>query len=381
MPAASTTEDSTSTDSNGGPAPDWPEPGLPRSSGRWAGRDLDSNPVERRTNEIGRELFDRMGRGPRPWQRAWWEARFIGATLDDPLVRVQLFRFIDALPALHTDQAVRRHLAEYLAEAGDRVPWWLRLAIELAPPGSAREGWLAGAARSSAGVMARKFIAGATPAEAIQTVVGLRRRRLAFTADLLGEAVISELEADRLPANLPDAPARPGRPDPLRARDPADRPRRARPDSSRQSFAQAVELDGPLRADPRRDNRSSTSRRGCGRSCGSPARKAPRSTSIWSNTPIARSATSCSAGCSRNPSFATGPMWESWCRPITQTPRPSCGCCATGSSAAALRSRSAWSRARTGIMRSRPPGGWAGPSRFTCRNGRATPASSDVPAT
>ena len=44
--------------------------------------------------------------------------------------------------------------------------------------------------------MARKFIAGATPDEALQTVLGLRRRKLAFTADLLGEAVISEAEAD-----------------------------------------------------------------------------------------------------------------------------------------------------------------------------------------
>ncbi len=56
--------------------------------------------LEARTQEIGRELFERIGRGPKPWQRAWWEERFIAATLDDPLVRVQLFRFIDALPAL-----------------------------------------------------------------------------------------------------------------------------------------------------------------------------------------------------------------------------------------------------------------------------------------
>ena len=34
------------------------------------------------------------------------------------------------------------------------------------------------------------------PDEALQTVLALRRRKLAFTADLLGEAVISEAEAD-----------------------------------------------------------------------------------------------------------------------------------------------------------------------------------------
>ena len=120
----------------------------------------------------------------------------MAATLDDPLVRVQLFRFIDALPALKDSGSIRRHLAEYLAEAGDAVPWWLRLALRMAPEGSTRAEWLAGTARLAAGVMARKFIAGATPDEALQTVLALRRRKLAFTADLLGEAVISEAEAD-----------------------------------------------------------------------------------------------------------------------------------------------------------------------------------------
>jgi RHH-type transcriptional regulator, proline utilization regulon repressor / proline dehydrogenase / delta 1-pyrroline-5-carboxylate dehydrogenase len=194
MPAASRTEGSTTTDSNGGPAPEMALSPSVLTSAREQSIPLDA--LDRQTKQIGRELFDRMGRGPRPWHRAWWENLFIGATLDDPLVRVQLFRFIDALPALHTDQAVRRHLAEYLAEAGERTPWWLSRAIRLAPADSDREAWLARAARFSAGVMARKFIAGATPAEAIQTVIGLRRRRLAFTADLLGEAVISELEAE-----------------------------------------------------------------------------------------------------------------------------------------------------------------------------------------
>ncbi len=120
----------------------------------------------------------------------------MGATLDDPAVRVQLFRFIDALPALKDSDSVRRHLAEYLDEAGDAVPWWLEFSLRMAPAGSARADWLAEAARTAAGLMARKFIAGATPAEALETVMALRSRKLAFTADLLGEAVISEAEAD-----------------------------------------------------------------------------------------------------------------------------------------------------------------------------------------
>ncbi len=119
-----------------------------------------TGPLIARTQEIGRELFERIGRGPKPWHRAWWDDRVMNWTLADPLVRVQLFRFIDALPALRSPGSVRRHLSEYLAEAGDGVPWWLSLAVKMAPPGTDREALLAWSARSAAGVMARKFIAG-----------------------------------------------------------------------------------------------------------------------------------------------------------------------------------------------------------------------------
>src|SRR4051794_10259127 len=119
--------------------------------------------LEARTRAIGRELFERVGHGPRPWERGWWDDRLMALTVGDPLVKVQLFRFIDALPALPTDEAVRRHLAEYMAEAGGRVPAWLRLALAHAPSGTWRSRRLAGLARFAATHMARRFIAGATP--------------------------------------------------------------------------------------------------------------------------------------------------------------------------------------------------------------------------
>ena len=196
MPAASKTEENARTISGSHAGP--PASDSPSGDFRVVSRDqsLSSQALDASTQKIGRELFERIGRGTKPWQRAWWEEKFIAGTLDDPLVRVQLFRFIDALPALKTTDSVRRHLAEYLAEAGDRVPWWLNLGLRLAPAGTQRAEWLAATARASAGVMARKFIAGATPDEARVTVMALRARRLAFTADLLGEAVISEAEAD-----------------------------------------------------------------------------------------------------------------------------------------------------------------------------------------
>jgi RHH-type proline utilization regulon transcriptional repressor/proline dehydrogenase/delta 1-pyrroline-5-carboxylate dehydrogenase len=108
---------------------------------RTASGGLDAKALEPRTTAIGRELFDRIGRGPRPWDRAWWDDRFMSWTLDDPQVRVQLFRFIDVLPTLRSAGSVRRHLEEYLNEAGQRVPLWLKLAVTLSPPARIASGY------------------------------------------------------------------------------------------------------------------------------------------------------------------------------------------------------------------------------------------------
>ena len=89
--------------------------GLVISSGDIRPEDLD-----RRTLEIGRELFDRIGRGVALATRLVGRPVH-GVTLDDPVVRVQLFRFIDALPALKDAESVRRHLAEYLDRGGRRA--------------------------------------------------------------------------------------------------------------------------------------------------------------------------------------------------------------------------------------------------------------------
>src|SRR4051812_17757246 len=74
--------------------------------------------LESRSRAIGRALFGRIGRGPKPWRRAWWDDRLMAVSMGDEATKVQLFRFIDALPTLTEPRAARRHLAEYLDEAG-----------------------------------------------------------------------------------------------------------------------------------------------------------------------------------------------------------------------------------------------------------------------
>ena len=151
------------------------------------------------TRRFGREIFARIDRqGPVLFTRAWLEEQLMGLGMHDPALKVQLFRFVDTLPYLKEDAEVSRHLHEYLGEARDELPWWVRTGMRLIPRRGLLSKGLAFAARRGAEQMARKFIAGSNVAEALAAVRAMRTRRLGFTIDLLGEATITEAEADHV---------------------------------------------------------------------------------------------------------------------------------------------------------------------------------------
>src|SRR5262245_49218185 len=155
--------------------------------------------LEPRVRAYGREIFARLDRqGPVPFTRAWWDDKLMGLTMDHPALKVQLFRFVDCLPYLHDPRDVGRHLREYLSEARDQLPWWAKLGVRFLPGGGPGGRVLARAARSNAENMARKFIAGSNVQEAVEAVERLRKQQLAFTVALLGEATITEHEADQV---------------------------------------------------------------------------------------------------------------------------------------------------------------------------------------
>jgi len=155
--------------------------------------------LDTRTKQFGREIFARLDRqGPVLFTRAWLEDKLMGLGMHDPALKVQLFRFVDTLPYLKRPEEVARHLREYLNEAKDEVPWWVRWGTKVIPNGGVLGKVLAFASQRGAEQMARKFIAGSNVAEAVEAVRAMRDRRLAFTIDLLGEATITEPEADHV---------------------------------------------------------------------------------------------------------------------------------------------------------------------------------------
>lgn len=126
-----------------------------------------------------------------------WDDRLLAWAMDNPGLRVQLFRLIDCLPALRTKAEIARHIQDYLSAPGVELPSALKSLLEFPQPDSA-PGHLAAATLTKAvETLARKYICGETLPQALKTLQQLRSRHQAFTLDLLGEAVISEVEAQQ----------------------------------------------------------------------------------------------------------------------------------------------------------------------------------------
>jgi RHH-type proline utilization regulon transcriptional repressor/proline dehydrogenase/delta 1-pyrroline-5-carboxylate dehydrogenase len=157
-----------------------------------------SSELETLTRAVGRDIFSRIeGDGLLPFSRRWWDERLLEWSMQDEAVKVQLFRFIDVLPLLQSASGIARHLREYFAEAGPHLAPWMRWGLRWLPTNGWSGRLLARTARHNAERLARRFIAGASVAEAGAAALQLRRRSLAFTIDLLGEATVTEAEADR----------------------------------------------------------------------------------------------------------------------------------------------------------------------------------------
>lgn len=153
--------------------------------------------IDRRAREIGQAIFQRAREAePSIIRSEWWMARLLDWSTADPQRKLQLFRFIDVLPALASDEQVAAHLAEYLLDPKVPLPGPFRRMLHAAADGAWYRGQLASLTRSSAMRMARRFIAGADAHEALHTIEELRQAHMGFILDHLGEAVTSEPQAD-----------------------------------------------------------------------------------------------------------------------------------------------------------------------------------------
>jgi RHH-type proline utilization regulon transcriptional repressor/proline dehydrogenase/delta 1-pyrroline-5-carboxylate dehydrogenase len=124
-----------------------------------------------------------------------WDDKLLAWAMANPGLRVQLFRFIDCLPSLRSKQEIARHLQEYLGDESVELPAALKGMLNFANPDSMPGSVAATTVSTAVETLAHKYIAGENIKQVIKTVERLRKDKMTFTIDLLGEAVITEAEA------------------------------------------------------------------------------------------------------------------------------------------------------------------------------------------
>src|SRR5436305_9073587 len=113
----------------------------------------------------------------------------------DAELRAALFRLVDVTPATRSLDDLARHLSEYLDDVEERPPS-LDVAMRMAGSGAGRRA-LGAAAAAGVRHMAHRFIVGSSPKDAVGVLRDLWRQGIASSVDLLGEATVTQPEADR----------------------------------------------------------------------------------------------------------------------------------------------------------------------------------------
>jgi len=152
--------------------------------------------------EVGRSIHAAFPGKSRHPLRAL-DQRAMELASQDAELRAALFRFVDVTPACRSLDDLARHLTGYLEEVDERPP---PIAAAMRMSGT-KAGRAALGAAAAAGVrhMAHRFIVGETPKAALKTIRHLWENGAAVSLDLLGEATVTEAEADRYAARCLDA--------------------------------------------------------------------------------------------------------------------------------------------------------------------------------
>jgi proline dehydrogenase len=158
--------------------------------------------VEAELRRVGEELAGAFRSGVRQPLRAL-DARAMDLASSDRELQAALFRFVDVAPACRSLDDLARHLTGFLDEVSDAPP---PIAAAMRMSGT-RAGRAALGAAAAGGVrhLAHRFIVGETPAAALGTLRKLWERGVASSVDLLGEATVTEAEADRYAARCAEA--------------------------------------------------------------------------------------------------------------------------------------------------------------------------------
>ena len=160
---------------------------------------VQSDIYEAKTQEIAQELIvstrNKKNILARMQEHMRWDEKILDWAMSNPGLRVQLFRLIDTIPALQSKTEIARHLQQYMSDDAVELPSTLKGILNFSEANSLPAQTAALTMTKAVESLAYKYISGETIAEVIKAIEKARKDGIGFTIDLLGEAVITEQEA------------------------------------------------------------------------------------------------------------------------------------------------------------------------------------------
>jgi RHH-type transcriptional regulator, proline utilization regulon repressor / proline dehydrogenase / delta 1-pyrroline-5-carboxylate dehydrogenase len=159
---------------------------------------MDIQALDQKIQECGRQFFASIrGEAPSIFNKGWWTGKVMDWSMRNEDFKVKMFRFVDVLPYLSTSESLTRHIEEYFAGEGGELPPVMSVGMKAAGlAGKLGTSLMAKTIRTNIEGMARQFIVGEDAAETVKGLARLRKDGFSFTLDVLGEATVSEKEAD-----------------------------------------------------------------------------------------------------------------------------------------------------------------------------------------
>src|SRR5438046_10157946 len=150
--------------------------------------------LQREIEARGERIFTLVDQHPESlFSKAGFYQRMRGLSRGDEHFEVEMFRFVEVLPSLRKSCDVVQHLEEYFAGMRNGFAPVIRTGVRVARVVP----WISAfILRRNVSGMARQFIAGKNCEDVMKTLRKRRGRKIGFTVDLLGEAIVSEKEAN-----------------------------------------------------------------------------------------------------------------------------------------------------------------------------------------
>ncbi|CAA9474486.1 MAG: Proline dehydrogenase / Delta-1-pyrroline-5-carboxylate dehydrogenase [uncultured Solirubrobacteraceae bacterium] len=163
---------------------------------------MDEATLERELFDVGGKLAGSLPSTARHPLKAL-DTKAMDMASSDAELKAALFRFVDVVPACRSLDDLARHLTGFLGEVEDAPPP-IAAAMRM---GNSKTGRRALGMAAATGVrhMAHRFIVGEDPKAAMGVLRGLWKNGVASSVDLLGEATVTQAEADRYAARCAQA--------------------------------------------------------------------------------------------------------------------------------------------------------------------------------